>query len=73
MIYFYFKFKEKRQAFIDNIYETKTISNDPEKNLNRLTKDDKVRSLVFVIVFLQKRIYFSVFKLFFICVLKRKN
>jgi ankyrin repeat protein len=37
----YLTVAEKRQGFIDYISETKKINNDPEKNLNKLTKDDK--------------------------------
>lgn len=39
----YLKIAEKRQSFIDYISETKRINNDPEKNLNKLSKDDKKR------------------------------
>ena len=39
----YLFFAEKRQIFVDNLNELKSLSNDPEKNQNKLSKDDKVR------------------------------
>ena len=32
---------EKRQQFIDNTNDIKIFTNDPEKNYNKLSKDDK--------------------------------
>ncbi|CAF0857118.1 unnamed protein product [Brachionus calyciflorus] len=37
----YLNYAEKRQSFLDNISEIKFIASDPEKNQNKLTKDDK--------------------------------
>lgn len=34
-------FAEKRQAFIESTNEIKAFTNDPEKNMNKLSKDDK--------------------------------
>lgn len=35
-------FIEKRQAFVESTNEIKVFTNDPEKNFNKLNKDDKV-------------------------------
>lgn len=37
----FLKYAEKRQQFIDNTNDIKIFTNDPEKNYNKLSKDDK--------------------------------
>lgn len=35
--------KEKRQTFVEYTNEIKVFTNDPEKNFNKLSKDEKVK------------------------------
>lgn len=60
----YLRFGEKRQMLYDIVIDIKQFSNDPERNMNKLSKDDKVKN---------KFVYFDVRKIFSIFIKFRKN